>query len=378
MMDVGWKQSAARLRASARGVVLKVVLALATLSRMGPKRESGFRGPNGRGGRRTLFAQATNAYLKTARFGVHLRRPSPIPSPSLEAWFGRGRAHRRFPRPRPGALASPSRRRGRARLRRRRVSAGGTLCASMSFPSLEREPSAVLCFAAEGGDVILARECIARGADVNYVDERDGTSPLNLAAGVMGDTSFPDMIKCLLINGASVAGESRTCSSLTIAASRGVTESVALLLAAGAVANGSALHNAISNCTSSRATDQSVEVVQLLLQAGAMANELTPPYAKASRTLTHALLGGRRDLVKVLLRAGAERVAISDCQPTFAWRSGRPAALAVIESVEAIGGWTEYARKHKRVLAGLVAKCTPLPDEAARVVVAYWCPEGGY
>ena len=50
----------------------------------------------------------------------------------------------------------------------------------------------------------------------------------------------------------------------------------------------------------------------------------------------------------------------------------------MIESVEAIGGWTEYARKHKRVLAGLVAKCTPLPDEAARVVVAYWCPEGGY
>ena len=43
MMDVGWKQS---VDAFAR-VVLNVVLVLATLSRMGPKRESGFVGPNG-------------------------------------------------------------------------------------------------------------------------------------------------------------------------------------------------------------------------------------------------------------------------------------------------------------------------------------------
>ena len=52
MMDVGWKQS---VGAFAR-VVLNAVLVLATLPPMGPKREGGFRGPNGRRRRRTLFA----------------------------------------------------------------------------------------------------------------------------------------------------------------------------------------------------------------------------------------------------------------------------------------------------------------------------------
>ena len=64
------------------------------------------------------------------------------------------------------------------------------------------------------------------------------------------------------------------------------------------------------------------------------------------------------------------------------WPERKPynaAAFAVYDRVKAAGDWKAYARKHQRVLAGLVSKCAPrLPDDAARHVVGYYCPEGGY
>jgi hypothetical protein len=56
----------------------------------------------------------------------------------------------------------------------------------------------------------------------------------------------------------------------------------------------------------------------------------------------------------------------------------KEAAYAMVDQIQRAGGWKEYARQHKRVLAGLVTKCAPLPNDAARLVVEFWCPEGGY
>ena len=53
-------------------------------------------------------------------------------------------------------------------------------------------------------------------------------------------------------------------------------------------------------------------------------------------------------------------------------------ANALVRHVKARGGWKSHAAKHKRVLVGLVAKCKPIPDDAAGLVVEFYCPVGGY
>ena len=50
---------------------------------------------------------------------------------------------------------------------------------------------------------------------------------------------------------------------------------------------------------------------------------------------------------------------------------------ALVRRVKARGGWKAYTRHHKRVLVGLVAKCKPIPDDAAGLVVEFYCPVGG-
>lgn len=106
---------------------------------------------------------------------------------------------------------------------------------------------------------------------------------------------------------------------------------------------------------------------KLLIQAGADVDarddiEFTPFY--------WALRYGRRTLAKTLLRSGA----LAD----HASLSSLGATKPLVDSVKAAGGWKPYAAKHKRVLVGLVAKCKPIPDDAAGHVVEYYCPEGGY
>ena len=54
-------------------------------------------------------------------------------------------------------------------------------------------------------------------------------------------------------------------------------------------------------------------------------------------------------------------------------------ARRLVDHVKARGGWREHARAHKRVLVGLVTKCKPgFPDDAAGLVVEFWCPSGGF
>ena len=54
-------------------------------------------------------------------------------------------------------------------------------------------------------------------------------------------------------------------------------------------------------------------------------------------------------------------------------------ARRLVDQVKARGGWREHARAHKRVLVGLVTKCKPgFPDDAAGLVVEFWCPSGGF
>ena len=124
----------------------------------------------------------------------------------------------------------------------------------------------------------------------------------------------------------------------------------------------------------------------LLLKAGAMVD--CPDYWGFT-PLLRALEGeGRRDLVKVLLRAGAaipegettveryicdEYVGVDD---SLRGEHNKD-AFAVLDRVKKAGGWAEFAKQHERILVGLVTKCARIPDDAARLVVEFWTPPGG-
>ena len=183
-----------------------------------------------------------------------------------------------------------------------------------------------LCEAALFGDALCCFLLIESGANVNCVCQF-GFSPLDHALRTSSFGPKPDV--------------------------------VAKLLAAGADFSTKDLCAAVKS--------QNVKVVQLLLQAGALVHKFCFRDGKAALQFAN-----HPNVVKVLFRGRvAPYVSIER-------RQGNEAARALMDQIRRAGGWEEYARQHKRVLAGLVAKCTPLPDEAARVVVAYWCPEGGY
>ena len=78
------------------------------------------------------------------------------------------------------------------------------------------------------------------------------------------------------------------------------------------------------------------------------------------------------------MRAGAE--ALDTSQLKFYRDDENASTLDMVDAVNAAGGWQEYARKHRRILAGLVAKLPgrPFSLDAASHVVGFWCPPGGY
>ena len=90
----------------------------------------------------------------------------------------------------------------------------------------------------------------------------------------------------------------------------------------------------------------------------------------------NAITRGRRDLVKIFLRAGARTFKDLPCRS-----SANDSAFQVLDAVRAAGGWPEYVAAHRRVLAGLVAKLGAkgaVPLDAAGHVVAFYCPPGGF
>jgi hypothetical protein len=104
-------------------------------------------------------------------------------------------------------------------------------------------------------------------------------------------------------------------------------------------------------------------------ERGTVFNLARPP-------LWTAITRGRRDLVKIFLRAGAR--TFKDLPRRS---SGNEAAIDLHNAVRAAGGWPEYVAAHRHVLAGLVAKLSAksaVPLDAAGHVVAFYCPPGGF
>ena len=127
--------------------------------------------------------------------------------------------------------------------------------------------------------------------------------------------------------------------------------------------------------------------VQVLLEAGARVDLLS------DQELTPAgvALKGNRPALLMLMRAGADFARArevlqhpwTDDPPwteNLAWHLFEKIEQAAAESTEDITPFEAYARRHRKILAGVVSKCARavLHDDVAGHVVAFYCPYGGH
>ena len=234
--------------------------------------------------------------------------------------------------------------------------------------------------AARDGDCARLRALLAEGQDVNEGKFSPRMTPLHFAA----DSGNADAVALLLEHGADVniKFENRNgCDGWTplhhatyIAC---CPRCIALLVAAGADVNAKSTSDSTTPLLrvgrGSVPRQRQIACASLLIQAGARVNDANK---YGDTPISAAVRKGHRELAKLLFRAGA---VIPKKRPTR-WEPS-DSARRLFDQVKARGGWQEHVRAHKRVLVGLVTKCTGkpgFPDDAAGLVVEFWCPPGGF
>ena len=220
----------------------------------------------------------------------------------------------------------------------------------------ERTPAWHLCVAAHGENVQEVRELLASGVDPN-------------------ERAPPRM------------------SALCGACYRGNLEIIEILLAAGADIDsddGPRSTPALFYLVQSprweilgrkglAATKDLLAAAKRLIGAGANVHRtdaamLTDPL----RLFEAALQYGRRQLLPLLLRAGAALVTtrIERREHTPAFKS----CWALVDKVRKAKGFDEYAKHHARLITNVIAKCfapDALPQEIYAIVATFVTPRGG-
>jgi ankyrin repeat protein len=233
--------------------------------------------------------------------------------------------------------------------------------------------------AAENNDCARLRELIGDGVDL---DERASAYPDSLLTPLLfaAERGQADAVELLLEHGADVELKSEAdfaehdgWTALHFAAFRGATRCIEHLISAGANMDVPTSTDDIPLeliLTSGRSKKTITSCVALLINAGARVTDRAGPNLPSSHIIS-AVRGNNREVVKMLLRGGAmiphDDSLLIYFNPTN----------ALVKRVQARGGWKSHAAKHKRVLVGLVTKCKPIPDDAAGLVVEFYCPVGG-
>jgi ankyrin repeat protein len=239
---------------------------------------------------------------------------------------------------------------------------------SYTFGGVDRPVVETLIDAARGDSTTALRSFLEAGADAEAFDKY-GYSALHYAAmnsKIQNNnnrfTCAPSFIDHLLAAGADVHARNR--------------------------AGYTALH-----CAMLREEVGDLELcIERLVRAGARVEELTN---SGETALALALIAGRGNVAKCLLGFGARMTAEDLRRHARArwirtqrlWHTEEQALLlriakfdARVSSIEAAGGFAEYAIARRRVHAGLVCKCAArsFPLDAAGLVVDFlWRPGGG-
>ena len=182
------------------------------------------------------------------------------------------------------------------------------------------------------------------------------------------------LIKSLIASGVDVNGRDGNYSgaALDYTITFGHLGAAVALIDAGAdvnachaVGTGTPLHIA--------AVHTKPQITNLLINSGADVNARN---ASGVTPAFYSLLYGGRTVLKNLLRAGA--VPPTQSMPRVQGQCNREDALALLDSVNAAGGWDEFALRHRVILKSIVSKCRPLPDDCLLAIAAFVAPPGGF
>jgi cytohesin len=175
------------------------------------------------------------------------------------------------------------------------------------------------------GNKQIAELLIANGANVNAKTEEERYTPLHIAVdgsrmdiaehGSYIDGSYLDVAKLLIVKGANVNAPSRRGKGslgngrtpLQIAAELGRKEFAELLIANGADVNLNARYDVTPLCIAARwegdSGELNRELVELLIDSGAATNRTSK---RGCTPLYHAVMGGQKDTVELLVAKGAK------------------------------------------------------------------------